>query len=130
MRSLSRPVAHDVVLPILPGMDPLLDIVGLAGLVFDFEDHFHVVGTASAALPLTEVARVRGRDEVIVLARLELHVPWSRGESPEGNGEDNLLTGFVADSHHPGIRIGDPAGVIILTVDIVDDVLLLFAPRH
>ena len=60
---------------------PLVSLaVGRA--VQHLEDHLHVVGGAGAADPPVEVRPGAGRDEVIVLARVELQTPRTGTEWP------------------------------------------------
>ena len=97
----------------------------LDGVVRHSELHLHVVGGAEAPDPPVEIPPGGGGDEVVVLARLELHPSWCGGEGPEGDGEVHEGAGLVADGHYLGSGACHTTGLELLLGDAVDDVLLL-----
>ena len=71
-----------------------------------------------------DVLVVGGGDEVIVPSGTELQTPRGRGEAPERDGEVHEGLRLVADSDYPGSRVHHAAGVELLLLHAVDDVLL------
>ena len=103
-----RPVAHRV------SVRPLGDL----------DDDPHVVGGAVAADPPVQVGLGGGGDEVVALARPELHAPGGGREGAEGDGEVLEVLLLLADGHNLGPGAAHPAVVEVLDGDAVDDVLL------
>ncbi len=98
------------------------------GVVVHLEDHAHVVGGAATANPPVKVVLGGGGNEVVVVAWVELEAAWGGGEAAEGDGEVHEAVGLIADCHDPGLGVGNPAGLILLLGDTVDDVALRRVP--
>jgi len=100
------------------------DLAGGDPVVGHAEDHLHVVcGTTSTDTTVKSFWCCRG-DEIVVLAGVELQTTGSWCERSEGDGEIHEPVGLVADGNDGWLRVGDAAGVKLLTADTVDDVLL------
>lgn len=95
-----------------------------AGVVSHLECHLHVVGGAVAAGLAVQVTARRRRDEVVVLARFELHPAWGGGERPECDGKVHQLLRLVADGDDARVGAGDPTRVVLFFGHGVDDVAL------
>ena len=86
--------------------------------------YLHVVVGAVPSLSCTEIARTGGGDEVVTLPSLKLNSFRRRREGSEGDGEEPLSGGLIAERNNGGVLREDPTGIILFLVHVVDNVSL------
>jgi len=101
-----------------------VDGCGSSRVVSNLESHLHVVRGASTSGLSVQVVSRRCRDEVIVVAGLELHPARGGGERAEGDGEVHQLLRLVTDCDDARGRRGDATRLVLFFGDGIDNVTL------